>query len=224
MHLPIRVPTAPIISIRGGGTDPRATQNSVDILVKATTTWTRRDVVNHDSEMDDNTGNEGRNQNNLLTLTNEDFNCMLDGDVGFLSQASTTRQGQNDSMMLDVHPDDLRRKLDAVVEEDDDKEMRERKYLEDLFGKLDETGDRNVDVNQSTLQEDDHKMPASQPSTRANMKGVARLPVQQERDHGDEGDDLSTSSVPGSYAIDEGLDGPRLRRVKIHGCGCVSDE
>ena len=73
--------------------------------------------------------------------------------------------------MSDVHPDDLQRKLNAVVEEDNDKEMSERKYLEDLFGKMDVAGDRKVTVNQSTLQEDDRKMPASQPSTRSNMKG-----------------------------------------------------
>ena len=79
---------------------------------------------------------EDRNQNNLLTLTDEDFNYILDGDVGFPSHASTTRQGQNDSLMLDVHPDNLERKLDAVVEEDDDEEMSQSKYLEDLFGKM----------------------------------------------------------------------------------------
>ena len=83
--------------------------------------------------------------------------------------------------------------------------MRERKYLEDLFGKMDVTGDRNVAANRSTLQEDDRKRSASQPSTRANMTGVARLPFQQERDHEDEGDEPRTSSFQGSYVIDEGL-------------------
>ena len=81
-----------------------------------------------DNELHDNTGNEDGNQNNLLTFTDEDFNYMLDGGVGLSSQASNTRQGQNDSMMSDVHPDDLRGRLDAVVEEDDD-EGTLRSYL-----------------------------------------------------------------------------------------------
>ena len=73
------------------GRDPRAIQ-------------TRVDIVKEDGEVDEDTGNEERKQDNLLTLTDEDYRFLLDDDVDFSSQPSTTRQGQNDSMMSDVHP------------------------------------------------------------------------------------------------------------------------
>ena len=46
-HLPIQVATTPTISIRGGGTDPPTTRNSVDI-VSASATRTMREVAFED--------------------------------------------------------------------------------------------------------------------------------------------------------------------------------
>ena len=56
-HLPIPVATTPTISIRGGGSDPPTTRNSVDV-VKASATWTRREVAFEDNETNGSTGNE----------------------------------------------------------------------------------------------------------------------------------------------------------------------
>ena len=73
--------------------------------------------------MDDVARSEDRNQTNLQTLTDEEFKYILDGDVDYPSRTSTLCQEDNNSGLSDVHPDDLQRKLDAVVEEDNDMVM-----------------------------------------------------------------------------------------------------
>ena len=92
----------------------------------------------------------------------------MDGGLGSSSQTSNTHQGQNDSMMLDVHPDNLRGRLDAVDEEGYDEEMDDRRYLDAMFEKLNVVEDRNVTTNQSSPHEEECKPAATQSSTRTN--------------------------------------------------------
>ena len=48
-------------------------------------------------------------------------------------------------------------------------------------------------------------MPASQPPTRSNMSGVARMSVQHERDHEDDGGEPRASSPLKPYLVGEDI-------------------
>ena len=67
------------------------------------------------------------------------------------------------------------------------------------------TRDRDVTGNRSTRQEDDRKMPASQPPTCSNTSEVARTPVQHEHDHRNDGGEPPASSPLRPYLVDEDM-------------------
>ena len=158
--------TTPIISIRGGGRDSSVTQ-------------TRASVAKEEGEIDEDIDSEEKVQEDLLVFTDDDYKLILgDGEDTYL-QPSTAHQ--NDSIMSDVHPNDLRKEMEAVQEEDLDEYTRERHILEDIFGKMVVEESQNMDISRSTGTDEELKMPASRSTNRSSMRKVERMPVQQER-------------------------------------------